>query len=310
MGLISVLIASSFVAASNLFMRRSIDAGGTTRAFLVIQMAIGFLVAFLIGPVKSGLYEMNGSIAVLGLGAGLVLGAMLLVLGKALEKGPPGLTFSILSGATVLPAIVMALLFGSAFGFVYTVWHGIGSILVVAGLLWAGRGLQGLQDRTAWVLFSLLMFSLHVLLLVIFQWRAMLHNIPNPEEVIGFFTSEQIRSQWFMPMLYLGGTGVQLVNYLMNEKRVPNSKEWVNGFGGGVANSLGTFFLIQGTELATGLENAVIFPLFSIGTIILSNVWSQRLYQEKVNWRAAQVCALGLLIGTVDWKGVLAAVGF
>jgi drug/metabolite transporter (DMT)-like permease len=309
MGLVSAFLAALFAAASNLFMRRSIDAGGTTKAYLVIQMSIAFLLAVLLGPVASGSYTFHAPLVSLGLGSGLVLALMLTMLGKALEKGPPGFTFSILSAATVLPGLIMAVLFGVAHGFIYTPWHGVGSLLVLAGLYWAGKGTQGLQDRRAWLLFAAGMFSLHVLLLVIFQWRALLLNLPHPEEMVSFFTAEVIRNAWYMPMLYLGAAFFQFFLYLNTEKRMPNSKEWVYGVGGGIANSLCTFFVIQATELATGLENAIIFPLFSIGTIVLSNLWGQRLYAEKVNWRACQVCMLGLFVGTVDWKVVLSAIG-
>jgi drug/metabolite transporter (DMT)-like permease len=300
MGLFSAVLAALFIAISNLFMRRSIDAGGTTRGFLVVQMGVAFLVAILLGPVKTNSYTWNAPIVCLGLFSGLVLAVMLMVLGKALEKGPPGLTFSILSAATVMPAIVMATLFGAAFGFYYTVWHGIGSLLVLAGLYWAGRGMDGMQNRRAWILLAVTMFSLHALLLVIYQWRAILINYPEP-----LFTADQIRSQWFMPTLYLGAAAIQLVIYLKNERRKLMPKEWIYGFGAGACNSLCTFFLIQATEVATGFQSAVIFPLFSIGTIIFSNLWGQHLYQEKVNWRACQVCTLGILIGTVDWRSLL-----
>ncbi|MDE3045061.1 MAG: hypothetical protein KGJ02_00225 [Verrucomicrobiota bacterium] len=310
MGFLSVTLAAFFAACSNLFMRRSMDAGGTTKAFLAIQMGIAFLIAVLLGPVKAGSYAFNVPLGMLGVVAGLVLASMLYLLGRALENGPPGFTFSILSAATVMPAIVMAVLFGAAYGFLYTTWHGLGSLLVLTGLFWAGKGIGGLQNRRAWILFAIGMFSLHVFLLVIFQWRALLLKISHPEELVSFFTSEQIQSQWFMPMLYLSAFIVQLTIFLKAIGRKPYPKEWVNGIGGGIANSLCTFFLIQGTEVATGLENAVIFPLFSIGTIVFSNLWSQRLYQEKVNWRACQVCAMGLFIGTVDWKAFSSFLGF
>jgi cell shape-determining protein MreD len=216
MGLFSAILAALFIAVSNLLMRRSIDAGGTTRGFLVIQMAFAFLVAILLGPVKTNSYTWNGPIIGLGLCSGLILAAMLMVLGKALEKGPPGFTFSILSAATVMPAIVMATLFGAAFGFYYTAWHGIGSILVLAGLYWAGKSMEGMQNRRAWTLLVIVMFSLHALLLVIYQWRAILLNHPEP-----YFTSDQIRSQWFMPTLYLAAAMIQFIIYLMNERRKP-----------------------------------------------------------------------------------------
>ncbi len=300
MGLFSALLAALFIALSNLFMRRSIDSGGTTKGFLVIQMFVAFLVAVILGPVKTNSYAWNGPIIILGLVSGLVLALMLLVLGKALEKGPPGFTFSILSAATVMPAIVMAVLFGAAFGFYYTIWHGIGSLLVLAGLFWAGRSIEGMQNRRAWVILAMAMFSLHVLLLVIYQWRAILLNYPAP-----FFTADQIRSQWFMPMLYLSAAVIQLGIYMRSERRSFLKKEWLYGIGAGAGNSLCTFFLIQATEIATGFQSAVIFPLFSIGTIIFSNLWGQYLYNEKVNWRACQICTLGILIGTVDWRAIL-----
>lgn len=310
MGLLSVLLAAAFIAVSNLFMRRGIDAGGTSRGYLMIQMISAFFLSVLIGPVKTGSYAINGPIALLGLCAGVALALLLVALGKALERGPPGLTFSILNGAAVFPGVVMAMLFGAAFGYVYTVWHGIGSILVLGGLFWAGRGMEGLKDRKWWLIFSVVMFFSHVMLLVIFQWRALLLNTPNPEELASFFSAEQIQSQWFAPMFYLSAALIQIAIYFKNEKGVPIRSVWLNGIGGGVTNGLCSFFLIQGTVLATGLENAIIFPLYSIGSIVFSNIWSQRLYQEKINWRAAQVCALGLFVGTVDWKAVVAALNF
>ena len=310
MAIISVLLASLFIAVANFFMRRSLDAGGTTKTYLFIQMLIAFLVAFLLGPLKTGEYAMNAPIVYLGLFSGIILAFMLCALGKSLEYGPPGLTFSILSSATVMPAILMALCFGDALRFTYTIWHGIGSILVIAGLFWAGKGLEGMRDRQSWLFFVVLMFSLHVLLLVVYQWRAIVLGATNTRELTRLFTSEEIRSQWFTPMIYLGAVLVQSLLFLRTQPLRPQGREWLYGCIGGACNGLCTFFLIQATELASGLQTAVIFPLFSIGTILFSNLWGQYLYQEKVHWRACQVCASGILIATVDWTVVAAAIGF
>src|SRR5689334_1765524 len=111
-------------------------------------------------------------------------------------------------------------------------------------------------------------------------------------------------------MMYVGAVVIQLAIFLKTEARWPKNKEWLYGFAGGIANGLCTFFLLYGTNVATGLENAIIFPVYSIGTIVFSNLWSQRLYGESVNWRACQVCALGILLGSVDWKIALAALGW
>jgi hypothetical protein len=301
-GLIAALLASFFASVSNFFMRKSLDQGGTVLAFTSIQMWIACLFALLIGPIYKGEFFCPSSVALLGLGSGVVLAAMLRALGAALENGPPGFTFSILSSATVMPAVVMATLFGAAFGFIYTASHGIGSLLVLTGLFWAGRGLQEMQNQKKWVAFVFAMFFLHVLLLVIFQWRAMLLRSHGPEET--FFRAEGMESSWFIPLYYLGAAFILTAIFLGGQRRFPVKREWSCGFAGGVANALCTVFLIQSTELATGLQSSGIFPLFSIGTIFFSNWWSQKIYKEKVHWRACQLSAFGILIGTVDWSAL------
>lgn len=303
MGILFVIFAGSFTAFSNLCMRKSIDNGGTSKSFLMIQLSIAFLVAILLNPVRTGSYEWNMLIVSLGLLAGFILGFMMLSLGRALEKGPPGLTFAALSGATVMPGLLMAMIFGSGFGFEYRYWHALGSILVLGGLFWAGWGFAGMKDKNRWLLFSISAFSAHVLFLVMMQWRSLIIN--HAGGISSLLTSSEAQSQWFMPMIYLAAALLQTIVFLKDEKRMPSLIEWGYGFLGGATNSLSTFFLIWATEVATGLENATIFPVFSVTIILLCNAWGQKLYQEKVNWKASQVCALGLFIGTVDWKAVM-----
>ena len=310
MAILLMLFAGGFISLSNLFMRKSMDQGGTTKGFLVFQMAMAFVVALLLNPIRTGNYAWNGSIALLGIFSGLILALMMFFLGKSLEKGPAGLSFSILNAATVMPAVVMALLFGVSYGFPYTVWHAVGSVIVLMGLFTAGKGLTALQNRTQWVLFCSAMFAMHILLLVIFQWRALLLNLPHPEELVSFFTSEQIQSQWFMPCMFLSAMCMQLFSFLYYERRLPRLLEMRYGLLGGVMNGLCTYCMIWSTEVAGPLENAVIFPILSVTTIVLSNLWSQKLYQEKIDWRACQFCSCGLVIGTVDWKAVSAFIGF
>ena len=310
MGIFYALVAALFVPLTNLFMRKCVDVGGSTKPFFVFQMAVSFLLAVLIHPVPKGDFSLNWPIVLLGMAAGLILSVMLFTLGRAVEKGPPGLTFSILNSATVMPGLLMALVFGSSLGFVYNGWHGIGSLLVLAGLFWAGKGLEGMKDKKSWVLFSMVTFSMHVLLLGLYQWRAMLLNMPHPEELVSFFTQERILSEWFVPFMFLTSGIVQLTIYLRSGRGKPKPLEIAYGVAGGVSNILCTFFIIWATEAAGPLENAIIFPIFSVVGIILTNVWGQKLYQEQVNWRACQLCAFGLIVGTVDWKAVAATIGF
>jgi drug/metabolite transporter (DMT)-like permease len=302
MAIISVCLASLFLAIANLLMRKSVDAGGTTKTYLSLQLTICFFIAIVLGPVRTNSYSINGPTVCIGLFAGVVLIGLLSCLGKALERGPPGLTFSILSAAAVFPGLVMAIFFGSAHGFYYTPWHAVGSIFVLIGLFWAGRAASDREPQQnpksrAWLLLVMTMFFLHIMLLLIYQGK-------------GLPPFEQVGSEWFVPMMYLAAVIIQMGVFLKTERRWPFALEWVYGIAGAVCNSLCTFFLLHGAETAEGLENCIIFPIYSIGTIVFSNLWGQRLYGEKINWRACQVCALGIVLGSVDWKVTLSALGF
>lgn len=310
MAIIFVILAGCFVALSNLCMRRSIDSGGTTKGFLVFQMGLGFLVNFFLGPVLTGDFSVNFPILALASISGIVMAVMLFALGRAIESGPAGFTFSIIASATVMPGILMSLLFGSEMGFPYTPWHAMGSLIVIAGLFWAGKGMEGLRDKNRWLLFSAVMFGLHTLLLVLFQWRSLLFNAPEPEKISSYFTSQSIQSQWFTPFMFLVACLFELAIFVRSEKRWPFKQEVLYGVIGGSANAICTYFMIWATEVAMPLENAVIFPVFSVMSIVLSNLWGQKLYQEKINWKACQLCAAGLVVGTVDWKMVLSFLPF
>jgi drug/metabolite transporter (DMT)-like permease len=319
MGIQLILVAAFFVATSNLCMRRSIDGGGTSKAFLTIQLFLVFLVAVLLNPVRTGDYTWSHSMAAFGLSGGIILALMMACLGKALESGPPALTFAVLNSSTVMPMILMVALFGSAFGYNYTLWHGVGSILVLVGLFWAARGalasLKVLQPATGtlsvtvggggknvqWALFAMGAFTLHVLFLVFMQWRALFINFPGKDGLLLSFSPQDALSQWFMPMVFLAAALVQAWIYVTKERRLPTRQEWFYGVSGGLANGVGTFFMIWATEVSTRFEHAMIFPIFSAGVILLCNLWGRWLYQEKINWQANAFCGLGILIGTLNW---------
>lgn len=307
MGILLALIAGLFMPLTNLTVRKGIDVGGNSKGFFVFQMLSSFFFALLLGPVRTGEFSIPLPTAFLGMVAGIILSIMLFSLGRAVEKGPPGFTFAILNSATVMPGFLMALFFGAALGFVYNMWHAMGSLLVLGGLFWGAKGLQGMKEMKNWLFFSTAMFAFHVLLLVLYQWKGMLTNHP---EALSLLSLDQVKSEWFTPFMFLTSGLVQLFIYLRAGRLKPKSGEIFYGVAGGISNLLCTFFLLRAAESAGPLEGAVIFPIFSVVGIILTNLWGQKLYQEQVNWRACQLCAFGLIIGTVDWKAVAAAIGF
>lgn len=305
MGIELMVIASLFVAASNYCMRRSIDSGGSSKAFLMIQLFLVFLVAILLNPVRTGNYAWSPSMALFGLAGGVVLGVMMICLGKALEKGPPALTFAALNSSTVMPMILMVLLFGAPFGYIYTLFNGIGSLLVVGGLFWAGRAAIRSEKTLQWSGLVVGAFLLHVLFLIFMQWRALFINFPGENGLLLSFDVDDAKSQWFMPMIFLAASLIQIIFYVSTQRRLPNRSEVIYGLLGGLTNGVGTFFMIWSTEVSTPVEHAMIFPIFSVAIILICNVWGQWIYKEKVNWLANGCCVLGILVGTLDWKTLL-----
>ncbi|MBU6382704.1 MAG: hypothetical protein KGQ49_02300 [Verrucomicrobia bacterium] len=310
MGIFYALIAGMFMPLTNLTTRKSLDVGGNTKGYFVFQMFSTLICAYLFGPVRTGDYSITAPAAILGSIAGLLLFSMLFSLGKALEKGPPGFTFAILNSATVIPGIVMAILFGAALGYTFKSAHAIGCAFVLIGIFWAGKGLQGMKEVNRWVLFCAAMFLFHVLILTLYQWRGLLLNPMRSADLFASISYEQIKSECFLPFMFLTSGILQTIVFLRSERRLPQKGEMLYGVTGGVFNFLVTFFLLKATLSASPLENAVIYPIFSVVALILTNAWGQKLYQEQVNWRACQVCASGLLIGTVDWQTVAAAIGW
>lgn len=302
MGIQLMIVASLFVAISNFCMRRSIDSGGSSKAFLMIQLSIVFLVAVLLNPVRTGQYQVSNCMLFFGLAGGIILAIMMICLGKSLENGPPGLTFAALNASTVMPMILMVFLFGAPFGYVYTLFNGVGSLLVIFGLFWAGWAARSSEKKMRWAAFVAGAFVMHTLFLIIMQWRALFINFPGENGLFLNFDVVDAKSQWFMPAVFFAAALIQIIIYIGTQKRLPNRWETFYGILGGITNGIGTFFMIWSTEVSSPLEHAMIFPIFSVAVIISCNLWGQWLYKEKVNWLANGLCVLGILIGTLDWK--------
>ncbi len=302
MGIQLMIIASLFVAISNFCMRRSIDSGGSSKAFLMIQLSIVFLVAVLLNPVRTGEYHISNCMLFFGIAGGVILAIMMVCLGKSLENGPPGLTFAALNASTVMPMILMVFLFGAPFGYIYTLFNGLGSLLVILGLFWAGWAARSSEKKMRWAAFVAGAFVMHTLFLIIMQWRALFINFPGENGLFLNFDVADAKSQWFMPAVFFAAALIQIIIYMGTQKRLPNRWETFYGILGGVTNGIGTFFMIWSTEVSSPLEHAMIFPIFSVAIIIGCNLWGQWLYKEKVNWLANGLCVLGILIGTLDWK--------
>lgn len=296
MGIAFALFAGLFNSLTNYSVKRGVDVQGNAKPFFLCQILASTVFAVIFGPILKRDFSISLYPSVLGICAGVLLYIMLFSLGRAVEKGSPGMTFAVLNSATILPGIIMAGIFGVEKGFAVSMHNITGFIIVIIGLFWGMGGLKDVQERKSWLLFASLVFSFHVLLLCLYQYRAMIINISGIENV---------NSEWFAPFMFFTCAGIQAVYYIYSEKKMPKKKEIIAGIGGGFTNLLCTMFLLLSANRAAGLENALIFPIASIACITLTNFWSQMIYSETINWRACQLLLLGIVIGTINWGVIL-----
>lgn len=285
-------------------MRRSIDSGGSAKAYLVVQLTFSFLVMILLNPVRTGNYTWGWTAVEIGLFGGILLGFLMWGIGKTLEKGPPGLSFAILNTSSVMPGILLALIFGATFGHPYTLWNGLGSIIVVLGLLWAGWTSESNPQKFIWACYAAFIFIVHALFLVFLQWWSMLHQNELPLTVLLPLKLNPFDSQWFMPAVLFAAAAFQWIIYIVTIRKRPKKEELKFGMLGGIAHGICTFFLILAPQKAAPWENAMIFPIFSVAIILICNGWAQILYKEKVNWKANTLSLIGLILGTVAWNAL------
>jgi hypothetical protein len=300
LGLQLMILAGVLTAISNFFLRRSIDAGGTSRAFLVLQIFMMSFIAILLNPVRVGNYAFNFEMAAFGILAGIVFSLMMTSIGKALECGPAGLTIALLNASTVFPILGMVALYGKGFGFEYTLWNAAGSFIVVAGLFWAGFEKFRSPAMGKWLFFAIGSFGLHIVFLLLLQIRGVLLNFPS--ERFLYLSSEKAGCEWFMPIAFFTAAAIQFVIFFKNEGRKLAPQETRFGLLGGAMNGLSTFFLIWSTEVATSFEQAMIFPLYAVTIVLGCNLWSRFFYKEAIHWKATALAMAGIAIGTVDWK--------
>lgn len=315
MGLFFACLASFFGAFNNYAQRKSIDLGGTCKAFIVFQLFTSFLAMMLLNFSTIKNLQVGKEVLLLGFFGGLILSILTWGIGKTLEKGPPGLTFAIFFSASIVPSFLFFLFFGPPFGYSFTIWNTFGSLFVLAGLFWAAfsskkkdvkievaqkldiekKGSEN-KHRSKWAYFMGLSFAAHALFLAYLAFWALILKEAHPK--LAFLSIPESHRGWFMPIMMLTATIFQ-VFFFLTEKRIPAKKEVFYGVGGGVCNGLCTYFLILAPQKASFWENAMLFPTYAVLIILICNAWAQILYKEKVHWKANFLAFIGIALGSL-----------
>ena len=300
MALYLMITAALFAALQNLFMRRSVDTGGSTNLYVPLQLFVSCLITILLGPVKTGNYAFDPTVVFFGLGIGLLFGVMMWGMGQSLKYGSSGLTFAVINSASILPAVLMALIFGNNFGHPYHWYTGVGATVVVAGIFWSSWSNLSCSNKGKWAVFVSFAIFGFVLLSASLQWRILLENHGGTSRFLPFSLNKEA-GEWFTPAIFFVATLFQLPA-LFKQKKIGFSKETaLYGLLGGISNGSSMYFSVIAAAAAVSWQNAVLFPLFSIGVIEFSNLWGKYLYKENLNFAPRALCISGLVLGSVNW---------
>lgn len=287
MGTIFAVIAGIFNSATNFSVKRASSTNRSTKNFFFWQMAASGVFAIILGPCLKGDFTIYPYLCLIGILAGFVLYVMLFSMGQAVKRGEAGLTFAILNAATVLPGILRRVFFGGSFSFFSDLSYALGLLVLLGGLFLGISNSRQQKCKHGWTVSLLLMFISHAVLLSIFSIRSVLRLTPGME----YFSSD-----WFTPFMFLTCGSIQTITYFISERRLPGSENALWGFFGGLTNLLSTLFLLLAAEKAFDVESYIIFPIASVASIIVTNIWSMQIYREKVNWIASLLLILGIFI--------------
>lgn len=296
--IILVSLAASSAALANLFFRvnssdskKEESVEQTVTSYLLVFYLLSFVSSFFLFPATLTT-PINYWMLFVGGIAGLVNVMVMVLTAKALDKGPAGLTFAFQNSSSVFPGLLLFLIFGSAYGFHCSFIQVVGMVLVLLGLYLGTQGTNEKVKSFSWLKWAAAAFFMQMLALTLIQGRCILFS----SEAIPITAADDV---WFMP----GQFGVSaLALAVMYFQRGCTMKKSIirNGSLAGIANCAATACLLLATKNALPQEKAILFPVFSVVTIVLCNLWANRLYQEKFNFLSTGVCAAGIFLSLTD----------
>lgn len=299
--LVFVFLAAGSAALSNLFFRKNFtsSANVSSNGYLLIFYFFSFILSFFIFP-NLWTANINFTVVLIGGCVGFLNVSLMVITGRALQKGPAGLTFAFQNASAVFPGLILFSLFDSSFGFSCSTLQLIGMAFVILGLfLGAKRESSDSIVYLKWLKYALICFAVQILALTLIQGRCVLFEGDKLEGFLAYFAFTETDDIWFMPGQFGMALVLQSLMFL-KEKRKLQTSEMICGSWGGLANFGSTCLLLLATKLALPWEKCILFPCFSVVTIILCNLWANRLYKENFNLAANTLCSFGVFLGVLD----------
>lgn len=290
------IFAGCCASLSSLSFRKSTENGQSVNSFLILYYLISFLLCFVFFP-ELLIANINYIILIIGACVGIFNSILMFVTSKALQNGPPGLTFAFLNASAVFPGVILYLLLGNQFDFSYSVLQSCGLILVILGLFYGAKNELSCQTSRSlkWLKYALISFFIQIVALTFIQARCILFTYNDLIEIFLNYRFSEIDDIWFMPGLFGTSFIIQLLLYVRNKQHF-SIKGFYWGSLGGLTNFSSTLLLLLATKFSYSYEKMIIFPCFAVVSMLLSNLWANKLYNENFNIRANTLCSTGIFL--------------
>ena len=282
------LIASCCSSCSAFCFRKNVSfSNNSSSGYLVLFYFFSFFLSILLSPQIWNI-PINLALFSMGVCVGLLNSTLMMFISKALRCGPSGLTYAFLNASAVFPGLILFFLLGNDFGFACSPLQLVGMSFVLCGLFFgAKKKLEEASPQFAkWLKYAFICFIIQIFALTCIQGRC-IFSFPQTEDV------------WFMPGQFGASFTMQLILFL-REKRSFEKNEIFFSSIGGLANFGSTGLLLLATKFALPFEKGIIFPCFAVTSMILSNLWANRIYKERFNYKTNALCSLGTFIAVLS----------
>lgn len=297
--LVICLMAATSASLANFFFRKNASANSNSSAYLLIFYLFSFVFSLFIFP-DIWHTPINFKMLIVGGLAGLFNIILMLLTAQALKQGPSGLTFAFQNASAIFPAVILYVIFGSEFGYMIYSTQVVGILLVLLGLFLGSRssGNEKKPISLTWLKYALGCFVVQVLALTFIQGRCVLFACAGTDHFYAPLAVDQAADVWFMPGQF--GTALLLQTIIFFSRRSGMQKQpFIFGSVAGLANGLSTCLLLIATKYALPDEQSLLLPTFSVATIVICNLWANKLYQEKFNFASNACCSLGIIVGSL-----------
>lgn len=281
--------ATTLVTAfSNLFIRMTVEKSAVKKddAFLYRMLSAAVFVWFLYLP---EIVLINWFSLFFGIITGLFYALMMYGVTTAQTYGSSSLIFSLQNGCTLLPPIILSLLFGAEMGFNYKWMHLGGGLLVILGFLGAFYQKESKEKNPLFYRYLFLMLFAQTALIFFLQFSDVLRKNATSLHPLIFANLHQGEVHGVFPIFFTSAFLFSLF-FLKRakdtEERVgPNRTQVIYAILGGMLGALGGKILdIALHYCKENWENLIIMPMLAVSQIFLCSLFGVLLYKEKVRW--------------------------